>query len=210
MNVDRRHLSTRARRAALVVAAGVVLSVGLSVGLAAPAAAHVTISPSTTAAGEVAVLRVAVEHGCEDSATTEVAIRLPSGISEAAPAPHPLWEAETVPAPEGSTSVVFRADRPVPDGQAIELELEVRLPETGGTLVFPTVQTCESGELAWLETAPDGTDPERLELPAPTVVVTEADADGRSTTSLAVGVLGAGVLGTAVVGGVLARQRRRP
>ena len=44
-----------------------------------PASAHVTITPSTTAAGAFAVLEVSVGHGCEGSPTTEITIQMPAG-----------------------------------------------------------------------------------------------------------------------------------
>ena len=63
------------RRVALAgVVAGVLSGVGASVLLgASPAAAHVTISVSTTQAGATAQVRMEVPHGCAGSATTEIA-----------------------------------------------------------------------------------------------------------------------------------------
>ncbi len=181
----------------------------LVLGLAAPASAHATLTATTTSAGAEAVLRLSIEHGCDGSPTTAVAVRLPEGIADAAPTSDPRWEA----AIEGET-VVFRAKRPLPDGQPVTAELTATLPETPGTLVFPTVQTCAEGELAWLEAVPDGEDADALELPAPTLIVTgpggpAAEPSTDRASGLAVGVLGAGVLGTAVVSGVVVRRRRR-
>jgi uncharacterized protein YcnI len=200
--------STPLRLLAVVSLPAAVASV-LVLGAAAPANAHAIISASTTAAGAEAVLRLTIEHGCEGSPTTAVAIRLPDGISTATPSSDPRWEAAT----EGDT-VVFRAKRPLPDGQPVTAELTVTLPDAASTLVFPTVQTCAEGELAWLEAVPDGEDADGLELPAPTLVVTGpgspvAEASTDRASGLAVGVLGAGVLGTAVVSGVVVRRRRR-
>ena len=42
------------------------------------------------------------------------------------------------------------------------------------TLYFPTIQTCESGETAWIEIPAEGQDPEELESPAPGVEVVAA------------------------------------
>lgn len=197
------------RSTPLRLLAVVSLPAALVLALASPASAHATLTATTTSAGAEAVVRLTIEHGCDGSPTTAVAVRLPDGIADAVPASDPRWEAAT----EGDT-VVFRAKRPLPDGQPVTAELTVTLPETPGTLVFPTVQTCAEGELAWLEAVPAGEDADSLELPAPTLVVTgpggsAAEPSTDRASGLAVGVLGAGVLGTAVVSGVVVRRRRR-
>ena len=60
------HRTTVVRRVTL---SGLV-AVGLVALGATSAAAHVTITPSTTVAGATAVLRVEIPHGCVGSATT--------------------------------------------------------------------------------------------------------------------------------------------
>ena len=173
---------------------GMVAVPGLCVLGPAPAAgAHVTVTPSTTAAGEHAVLDISLSHGCDGSATTEVTIRIPEGINAVAPTRHPLWEVEkeTVQldppvtdshggsVSERVASVTYRTDTPLPDGQRDVFQLAVQLPEQeGASLVFPTIQTCEEGGSAWLEVPADGQDPHALERPAPAFVVTAAQAHG--------------------------------
>lgn len=176
--------------------------------LAAPAQAHVTLRPAAAAAGSTTTLELAFEHGCDGSATTSLAVRLPDGVTDVTPVDDPRWEVSTTPAP-GAT-VTFRAVTPIPDGSAASAALTVALPDEDGVLVFPTVQGCVDGENAWLEATADGAGEDSLELPAPTLTVGSTEAeDERGGAGLAVGVVGVGVLGTAVVGGVLARQRRR-
>jgi uncharacterized protein YcnI len=53
------------------------------------------------------------------------------------------------------------------------IELGVSIPEdaVGQTIYFPTIQTCEDGEAAWIEIPAEGQDGEELELPAPGVAV---------------------------------------
>lgn len=190
------------RNAARLVAAA-ALPV-LVIGLAAPASAHVSITPSSTAAGASAVLDVSIPHGCKGSATTEVTIRIPEEINAVSPTRNALWELEkeTVrvdpPVTDGHgnqitervASVTYRTDTPLPDGHRDVFELSVQLPDAvGATLVFPTIQTCEQGEAAWIEVPEDGQDPDELELPAPAFVVT-AGPDARqasATTILAAG-----------------------
>ena len=66
------------RTLARLGAAPAVLGIAV-LGVAAPAGAHVTITPSTTAAGAFAVLTVSVPHGCDGSPTTQIAIADPRG-----------------------------------------------------------------------------------------------------------------------------------
>lgn len=227
-----------------------ILSVGVLALTIAPAGAHVGITPSTTAAGAYAVLAVSVPHGCGDSPTTEVTIQMPDTITAATPTRHALWtvekQVEKLDPPvtdshgnqltERVASITYRTDTPLPDGQREVFELSVQLPDAeGDTLVFPTVQTCEQGESAWIEVAGEGQDEEDLELPAPTVVIGAADADGHhggttaddvspaaattrgeakasadadGTDALTVAALGVGVLGVVLGGVALVRQRR--
>jgi uncharacterized protein YcnI len=169
--------TTAVRRATLTgVAAAGLVALG-----AAPALAHVTITPSTTSPGATTVLRVEVPHGCDGSATTGISVRLPAGVTDANAAGTDRWVAEV-----SSDAVTFTTDDPLPDGETAVVELNVNLPdEPGATLVLPVVQTCEEGEAAWTEIAEDGQDAEELDHPAPVVVVAGAatgDAGALGTT----------------------------
>ena len=82
-------LRTLTRLGALPLALGAVV-----LGVAAPASAHVTISASTTAAGAFAVLTLSVPHGCDGSATTEIAIQIPEEVNAVTPTRNALWEVD--------------------------------------------------------------------------------------------------------------------
>jgi len=169
------------------------VAVALALGVAGPAAAHVTITPTETAAGAYTVLSFSVGHGCEGSPTTRVAIALPEEINAVTPTRNPNYDVEKVTEKlaepvqdahgneitERVAQVVYTATTPLPDGERDAFELSLQLPEAAGeTLAFPTIQTCEQGETAWTEVVePEAAEPEH---PAPAVTVTDAvdDAHG--------------------------------
>ena len=211
----------------------------LLVSLASPASAHVTITPSTTAAGAFAVLEFSVGHGCEDSPTTEISIQIPEGINAVSPTRNAWWqvekETEQLDPPvtdahgneitERVASVTYTADTPLPDGFRDTFQLSVQLPEDeGSTMVFPTIQTCEQGESAWIEVPQDGQDVDELDLPAPSFVVSGAGEGGHHAAApaaltedesddddaLTIAALVAGLLGAVLGGAALVRQRRHP
>lgn len=191
MNI--RHLSARAL--ALPALAGVLLTA--SAGLAS---AHVTVSPSTGEAGAYAVLTVSVPHGCDGSATTRIAIKLPDDIVSVTPTRNPFWTvsvtrqklAQPITDEHGNTiterdaTVTYTARTPLPDKQRDAFELSLKLPDKAGqTLAFPVVQTCHKGQTGWTEVAASGQDADSLEHPAPTVTLTAAsdDGDGHGSTA---------------------------
>jgi uncharacterized protein YcnI len=213
------------------------VTVGLSLLTAAPALAHVSISPSEAEAGAYAVLTVSVPHGCDGSPTTTVAIQVPEPILAVTPTRNPLWRVEKVmeklqepvtdshgtKVTERVGQVVYSARTPLPEGYRDAFQLSLRMPETAGeTLVFPVVQSCKRGETAWIETAEAGGDAHELEAPAPTVTLVEAQGDEHSAmeakptttttedgNTLGVLGLGAGLLGLAAGGLALVQVRRR-
>ena len=197
---------------AAVTASSAALAV-LVIGVAAPASAHVTLDASTTGAGATTVLTMEVPHGCEGSATTEVAVRVPAGVSDVEAADTDRWTASVT-----DEGVSFRTEQPLPDGMREQVVFSVRLPDRVGTeLVFPVVQRCEVGESAWTEVGEDAAARADLEMPAPVIVVTAADgstAQATSTGDPATGDLmsyaAGGLLGFACVGsGALLVLRRR-
>ena len=163
-----------ARLTAVGLAAGAVLALA-AVPLAA--SAHVTLTPSGTAAGSSTVLTFAFSHGCEGSPTTAVAIDIPESIESVSPTLNPNYTIEKVADGDRTAQVVYTAITPVEDGFRDTIELSVRLPDdaAGETLEFPVLQTCEVGETNWNQVAEEGE--EEPESPAPTVVVTEATGD---------------------------------
>ncbi len=178
---------TLARLGAAAGAAGL-----LTLGLAAPASAHVTVTPSDTAAGAFVVLTFSVPHGCEGSPTTGITIQIPEEILSVTPTRNPLYEVEKtvvqldepVEDAHGNSitervgEVSYTTRTPLPDGERDAFELSLQLPDAAGeTLNFPVIQTCEKGQTDWVETPAEGQDPEELERPAPSVTITEATGD---------------------------------
>ncbi|MFB9313513.1 DUF1775 domain-containing protein [Nocardioides plantarum] len=167
---------------------------------AGAASAHVSVTPSDTAAGSYTLLTFSVPHGCDGSPTTKVAIQLPDGINEAAATRNPFYKlsttteklAEPLVAEDGdevterTSTVTYTAVTPLPDGERDSFELSLQLPEDaeGKTLAFPVIQTCEKGETAWTEVAKDGQSEDDLEHPAPAVAVTAAgEGDGHGAAA---------------------------
>ena len=171
-----------ARLSAVGLAAGAALALA-SVPLAA--SAHVTVTPSGTAAGSYTVLTFAFSHGCDDSPTTALTFDIPEQIESVSPTLNPNWTIQKVADGGRTAQVVYTAITPVETGYRDAVELSVRLPEdaAGETLVFPVLQTCEVGETNWNEVADAGE--EEPEHPAPVVAVTEATGDehGHGTAS---------------------------
>jgi len=157
------------------LAGGAVLALA-AVPLAA--SAHVTVTPSGTAAGSYTVLTFAFSHGCEGSPTTAIAIDIPESIASVSPTLNPNYTIEKVADGDRTSQVVYTAITPVQDGYRDTIELSLQLPEdaAGETLAFPVLQTCEVSETNWNQVAEEGE--EEPESPAPVIVVTEATGDG--------------------------------
>ena len=163
--------------------AGLGAGLGLAVAVSATAAAHVSIEESEVTAGSSAIITLAFSHGCEGSPTTEVRIQMPETIPTVSPTINANWDVEKVTEAldtpvEGAhgeqitervSEVVYTARTPVEDGFRDTFELSVNIPEdaAGQTLYFPTIQTCETGESAWIEIPAEGEDHDELESPAP-------------------------------------------
>ena len=177
--------------AALAVAAGLVL------GGAGAADAHVTIAEGTVVAGTYEILTVSVPHGCEGSATTEIAIQIPEGINAITPTRNATYSVEKVmehletpitdshgnEITERVAQVVYTANSPLPDGLRDAFELSLRVPDdaAGSTLYFPIVQTCEQGEVAWVQIPEDPQAGDELDAPAPSVEVVAAEPESSQT-----------------------------
>ena len=76
-----------ARLLAVPAAAGLI-----TLGLAGPASAHVTVTPENTAAGSFTVVTMSVPHGCDGSPTTKVAIQIPKDILAVTPTRNPYYD----------------------------------------------------------------------------------------------------------------------
>lgn len=223
-----------ARTAALTFGSSALVVAG-----AGAASAHVSVTPSSTAAGAYAVLTFSVGHGCGTSATTELAIGIPESVIAVTPTVNPNWTVEKrieklESAVEGGhdeeytervAEVVYTAKTPLADGLRDTVSLQLPLPsEVGEKVVFPVIQTCEKGETAWTQTYEEGQD--EPESPAPFITTTAAEADGHGhgeaaesdeepveagSGSDALGWTGVvlGALGLAAGGVALGRTRKR-
>ena len=189
-----RRTGTRPARLAAAAAGTTLLALGLALGPTGPASAHVTVTPSDTAAGAFTVLTFSNGHGCEGSPTTGIRIQIPEGINAVTPTRNDFYDvtkqAEKLDPPvtdahgneltERVATVTYTARTPLPDGFRDAFELSLQLPEdaAGQTLAFPVIQTCEQGETGWTEIPAEGQDAEELENPAPSFEVTEAGEEG--------------------------------
>ena len=181
------HTRTLTRACALPVAAAAI-----ALSLAAPAGAHVTATPSSTAAGSSTVVTFSVGHGCEGTPTTKIEIQVPESVLSVTATRNPYYEVESTieeldepvtdshgnEITERTATIAYTATTPLPDGQRDTFQLSFTIPDAEGeVLAFPTIQTCQKGETAWTEVPAQGQDPYELESPAPSFEIAPAVAD---------------------------------
>lgn len=174
------------RTASLVV--GVVGALGLLVGTAGPAGAHVSIHPATAPRGSFSILSFAVPDERADAATTSVEVVFPTDrpIPFVSVQPVPGWTAtverttlaEPLATEDGSVSevvsrVVWSGGRIEP-GEFQQFTVSAGpLPTTGRRVVFKALQTYSSGDVVrWIATPAKGA-PEP-EHPAPVLRLSTA------------------------------------
>ncbi|MEP9355356.1 DUF1775 domain-containing protein [Xanthobacter sp. KR7-65] len=166
-------------RTAIFGALAAAVAAGLA---AAPASAHVTLEKSDAVAGTYYKAVLKVGHGCEGSPTTSLKVTIPDGLVAAKPMPKPGW---TLAAEAGAYDRAYAfhgkevregvksirwSGGSLPDGQYDEFVFIAYLaPEAGARAVpVPVVQTCEKGELRWVEVARPG---EKAAQPAPVLKI---------------------------------------
>jgi periplasmic copper chaperone A len=147
------------------------------------AAAHVTLNPREAAAESFArfAVRVPTER---DNATVEVTVQLPEGLFFVSFQPKAGWK-RTVKMEKLDQPVEIFGDQitervarvtwsggKIQPGEFDEFGMSARMPEETGELVFPSIQTYESGEVVRWIGPPDS------ETPAPIVTVTPAQEEG--------------------------------
>lgn len=203
-----------------LVAAALVLA-------ADPASAHVNVDPTEAEAGSTTTVTFRFHHGLDGSATTGLEVKLPDGAEVVETPEVPGWTASVS---EDGTVVTWTGGS-VPDGVDAAFPLVVRLPDTPGTVLFPTIQVTEAGELPWISedegegedsrpaprltlvggspsttTAPSSTTASTRDLPR-TALEAEQRDDGDG--SLAPWLVGSGIAAVVaiVVGGLVLRRR---
>ena len=180
------------KRSALVAAT----VAGLTLALAAPAAAHVTVNPDTATAGGYSKVTFRVPNESDAASTTKVEVNLPADKPIASVSVRPVtgWDVATTTAKlatpieahgaqitEAISKITWtaKAGSEVKPGQFQEFDVSLGpLPESG-QMVFKALQTYSDGTIVrWIdEPTTDGTEPES---PAPVLKLaaagTNADA----------------------------------
>jgi periplasmic copper chaperone A len=156
------------------------LAVAALVWLAAPAWAHVEVSPSEAPAGSTVDLEFEVGHGCDGSPVVAVSIRMPEGVTDISPEDREGWTYSV--ATVDGLDVVTWEGGPQGANEHGSFFMTVTLPAAEGeVLAFPAVQICEEGEVAWIELpAADGSEPAN---PAPLLTLTAGDPSATTTTT---------------------------
>jgi uncharacterized protein YcnI len=149
--------------------------------IAFSAQAHVTLESRQAPADSYhkAVLRV--PHGCKDSPTVRLRVRIPEGVTGVKPQPKPGWKLEitrvklATPLDDGhggkiteGVGEVAWSGGSLADEHYDEFALRVKLPDrAGATLYFPVVQECQQGVHRWIEVPATGQSADALKEPAP-------------------------------------------
>jgi uncharacterized protein YcnI len=176
--MSKRHVITTAGLAA----AGILL-------LAGPAAAHIEPTVESAPAGGYLTFSLQVPHGCGEGGTNKLEVQIPDGIDSVTPGVVPGWTiARTVvpldpPVDDGEggqlterTSVVTWSGGPLAHDQLQLFPLSVKLPDSGSSVSFPTIQSCDNGQTtSWIEATKEGED--EPDHPAPTIELTAATGD---------------------------------
>lgn len=145
------------------------------------AAAHIDPVPGSMEAGTTGTVGFTIEHGCEGSPTVAVSFQVPDGATNVAPVDKQGWTTSIT-----GDVVEFSGGSLAADEEGT-FELTLTAPTVEGDINFPIIQTCQQGELAWIEIAAAGA--EEPEHPAPTLRITATTQPVTSTTVVATTVV---------------------
>ena len=153
----RRRPAPGARLASVLVATGALLA------LAAPASAHITVEPATSAAGELVQLTFTVPNEQPGQDTVGLDLKLPQGFLLESAQSVPGWTTVVdTAADQTPTAVHWSGGRSGP-ATFVSFAIRGRMPTGGSTAAFPAVQRYTRTSVAW--SAPDQASPR----PAPLV-----------------------------------------
>jgi uncharacterized protein len=182
----RNSVTTRvfATRALAVAALGIVFAAPM-------AAAHVTPDPTEAPHGGFTTVNFRVPNERDDASTTSVEINFPTDtpIAFVSVQPVPGWQytaettalAQPIETDDGevtdAVSKVTFTGGAIKPGEFQQFAISMGpMPDEGDEVMFPTIQTYDSGEVVrWIdEPTADGTEPEH---PAPALTLTAAQED---------------------------------
>jgi uncharacterized protein YcnI len=217
------------KRSAVVAAAAGLMTLAL----AGPASAHVTVNPNTATAGGYAKVSFRVPNESDTASTVKVEVSLPvdQPVASVSVKPVPGWTATAVKSKlatpikahdteitEAVSKITWTAAKgsEIKAGQFQEFDVSMgALPESG-QLVFKALQTYSNGDVVrWIdEPATDGTEPEN---PAPVLKIVPAansseaaDEDSGSGSGLGLAGLIAGLIALVLAGLAYAKASRKP
>ncbi len=147
--------------------------------------AHITLEQREAAVGGPLKLTFRVPHGCGDSPTVSIRVRIPDGVIAVKPMPKPGWQTGVVKGAYAKTYDYFHGAK-LSEGVK-EVSWSGKLPDAfydefvvsgfiandlapGTKLYFPVVQQCEQGVHRWIEIPTSGQAGE-LQEPAPAITL---------------------------------------
>ncbi|HEY4609269.1 MAG TPA: DUF1775 domain-containing protein [Ilumatobacteraceae bacterium] len=149
----KRALVTTSATAAVVLFAGGIAS------------AHIDPDPIAMQAGTAGTVQFKVEHGCDGSPTTSMKFQIPAGVTDAAAVDKAGWTATLT-----GDALEFSGGPLAADAED-HFDISFTAPATPGDINFKVIQTCQVGEIPWLDIPAEGAaEPEN---PAPTIKVTD-------------------------------------
>jgi uncharacterized protein YcnI len=170
------------------------------------ASAHVDPDPIAMQVGTSGTVAFNVEHGCDGSPMTDLKIQIPTGVTGVAAVDKDGWIA------------AVRGDAVEFTGGSLDaatedhFDITLTAPSTPGKLNFPTIETCQVGEIDWIEIAAEGApEPENV---APSLLITQnaptaaeltpvPDAPEAAGTTVAGGTVAGGTAATTEASGTL-------
>jgi uncharacterized protein YcnI len=181
-----------------------------------------------------------VPHGCNGSPTTKLSMQIPTGVEDFKPQPVAGWtlssttrkvdppqtiDGDTITETLDTVTWTASPGNALPDDQMQDFWFTAQMPKekVGTVIAFPTVQTCEQGEVQWIQPSQEGqAEPEN---PVPAITLTAADSAATTTaqptsssssssdsTTKTLAIIGIALGAVAIVlGGVaVARSNRKP
>lgn len=121
--------------------------------MAVPAAAHIEPDPSRIKPGTRVTVAFKVEHGCDASPTIKMTFKIPKGVRHVSPEDKSGWEATV-----SKKTVIF-------EGGSLDAKTEdtfsitFKAPKKKMILAWKVVQTCEEGEIRWIDTSKGAEEP---------------------------------------------------